>query len=48
MVYKREGRLKDIDNLFGTVRLGKDCLHIIVPLTRANEKDVDDCIKEEQ
>ena len=48
MVYKRKGTLKDIDGCIGTARLGKQCLYITVPLAGANEKDVDDCIEEEQ
>ena len=48
MVYKREGILKNIDGFRGTESLGHDYLQIIMPLTRANEKDVDDRIEEEQ
>lgn len=45
MVYKI---LKNIDDLYGEVWLGKGCIHIIVQFTGCDEHDVNNSIKEEE
>ena len=47
MVYEREGTLKAIDGLFGRVRLGKGCTHVMIPFSNCTEKEVDESIMEE-
>lgn len=47
MVYKKSGVLQWVDGLYGEVRLGKRCIHIIISFSPVSEETVDDTVIKE-